>query len=169
MFKAALFTLIFSVSIFAQVMDTNTGSQPYSEVAVGDSYTLFNFPDGWEITYDPETEMHEAVNSDQSVVIILQEINATADEILAVSKDRILESYTDVEFDNDQSDNFNGFDVKLMAAMGKNPDSGEKVLVMIAIYTIDESTCIQLLCEINSEPDETNMDEIKGIATSIRQ
>ncbi len=157
MLRTMLATLLLTGLIFAQ----------QTQVAVGASNTLFSFPENWKITYDPEAEMHEAVNSDGTVTIILQEFPATSDEIVAATRDGILDTYTDVEFDEDKKDNLGGFDVTLMSAMGINPDTGGEVLVMAAIYTIDDYTCINFMCEISSEPEGTTMSEIKDIAGSI--
>jgi len=157
MLKTILASLLLTGLIFAQ----------QTQVAVGASNTIFTFPEGWEVIYDAEAEMHQAINSDGTVTIILQELPATSDEIVAASRDGILNTYTEVEFDEDKKDNFGGFDVTLMAAMGTNPDLESKVLIMVAVYTIDESNCVQFMCEVNSEPQETTMSQIKDIATSI--
>jgi len=155
MIKTAFAVILLSFSIFAQ-------TQIYFEK----SNATFTIPDGCTVDYDNEG-LYSVKSADGLVEITLQEIEADATTISNTTMDAIQDNFTDVHFEDQRTDNFNGIDVLLDAVQCKDGETGEDVMIMVAVYDIADTVCIQFVATFNPENNQAVMDLIRNVAGSI--
>lgn len=63
--------------------------------------------------------------------------------------------------------NFNGFDLFLDAVQCRDGETGEDVMIIVAVYDIADTVCIQFVAIFNPENKQAVMDLIRNVAGRI--
>lgn len=155
MYKTFIAAILFSISVYAQ-----------TPVYFSQTLTQFTVPDGCSIDYDNEG-LYIIRPDDGAVEITLQELSTDARTISERTLESVNDNFDDIQFDAQQNEVFNGIKVILDAAQCTDRKSGNKLFIMIAVYEISETMCIQLVAQFTSEPTEKEVDLVRSVAESI--
>lgn len=155
MYKIFMAAVLLSVSIFAQ-----------TPVYFPQTFTKFTAPEGCTVDYDNEG-LYIIRTPGGEVEITLQEIETDAVTISNQTIEAINDNFDDIEFETQQNEVFGGVNVILNAAQCTDRSSGNKIFIMLAVYEISDSMCIQLVAQFPSEPAEEEIELVRVVAESI--